>query len=85
VKPMKTCGPWSRILIIAGGIAMLVGALDPLEGSLIILPGSGLVALGTFLGHSEGRIVYLNESAVTALNSLPFTSEIPAPFQAVPG
>ena len=32
---------WSRILIIVGGIAMLLGAIDPLEGSLLILPGSG--------------------------------------------
>ena len=40
---------WARILIIAGSIAMLIGAIDPMEGSLVILPGSGLVALGTFL------------------------------------
>lgn len=45
----------SRILTTVGGIAMLVGALDPMEGSLVILPGSGLVALGTFLGQSERR------------------------------
>ena len=44
---------WSRILISLGGIAMLVGAIDPLEGSLLILPGSGLVALGMFLGRRE--------------------------------
>ncbi len=36
---------------------MLVGALDPLEGSLVILPGSGLVALGTFLGRSERWLI----------------------------
>lgn len=48
---------WSRILVIVGSIAMLVGALDPMEGSLIILPGSGLVALGTFLGQSERRLI----------------------------
>jgi hypothetical protein len=46
---------WSRILVIVGSIAMLVGALDPMEGSVIILPGSGLVALGTFLSQSERR------------------------------
>jgi len=46
---------WSRILIIVGSIAMLVGALDPMEGSVVILPGSGLVALGTFLGQSQRR------------------------------
>ena len=36
---------------------MVLGALDPMEGSLAILPGSGLVALGTFLGHSERRLI----------------------------
>ena len=34
---------------------MLLGAVDPMEGSLLILPGSGLVALGTFLEHGERR------------------------------
>jgi hypothetical protein len=48
---------WSRILIIVGGIAMLVGAIDPMEGSLLILPGSGLVALGTYLGQGERRLI----------------------------
>jgi len=48
---------WSRILVILGGIAMLLGAVDPLEGSLLILPGSGLVALGIFLGRKERRTV----------------------------
>ncbi len=46
---------WSRILITVGSIAMLIGALDPMEGSIVILPGSGLVALGTFVGHGERR------------------------------
>lgn len=36
---------------------MLVGALDPMEGAVVILPGSGLVALGTFLGQSERRLI----------------------------
>jgi hypothetical protein len=31
---------WSRILKVVGGIAMLVGTLDPLEGSLLILAAS---------------------------------------------
>ena len=48
---------WSRILIMAGSIAMLVGALDPMEGSVVILPGSGLVALGMFLGQNERRLI----------------------------
>ncbi len=48
---------WSRILGIVGGIAMLVGAVDPIEGSLLIVPGSGLVAVGTFVGHGERRLI----------------------------
>jgi len=48
---------WPRILKVVGGIAMLVGTLDPLEGSLLILPGSGLIALGTYLGGEDRRTV----------------------------
>ncbi len=48
---------WSRLLKVVGGIAMLVGTLDPLEGSLLILPGSGLVALGVYLGGKDRRAV----------------------------
>jgi purine-cytosine permease-like protein len=48
---------WSRILKVVGGILMAVGTLDPLEGSLLILPGSGLVALGMFVGKAERRII----------------------------
>ena len=43
----------ARILIPIGVIAMIVGALDPLEGSAVILAGSGLVTLGTWLSHRE--------------------------------
>ncbi len=56
---MKTHQPWARILKIVGGIAMLLGTLDPLEGSLLILPGSGLVALGMFLsGENRSTMGY---------------------------
>ena len=48
---------WSRILMLVGSIAMLLGAVDPMEGSIVILPGSGLVALGVFLGHGERRVI----------------------------
>jgi hypothetical protein len=43
---------WSNILVIVGFIAMLIGAIDPLEGSLVILPAIAIVALGGFLGKS---------------------------------
>jgi hypothetical protein len=32
---------------------MVFGVLDPMEGSVVILVGSGLVALGTWLGHHD--------------------------------
>jgi hypothetical protein len=38
---------------------MALGTLDPLEGSFVILPGSGLVALGTYLaGKERGTVRY---------------------------
>ena len=42
-------------LVIAGLIGMVAGAVDPLEGSLVIMVGSGLVALGVHLGRSQRR------------------------------
>jgi hypothetical protein len=46
---------WSRTLVVAGLIAMVIGAIDPLEGSLVILPGTAMVALGAWLGKSRYR------------------------------
>lgn len=40
----------SRTLVIAGLVLMLAGALDPLEGSVVILGGSALAAAGAFVG-----------------------------------
>jgi hypothetical protein len=54
---MTTRKLWSRILIFIGGIAMLLGGVDPLEGSLLILPGSGMVALGLCVGKAERRLL----------------------------
>lgn len=47
---------WSRVLVMVGLLGMLIGALDPLEGSLVILPGTGVAALGAFLGRSRYRL-----------------------------
>ncbi len=38
---------WFRPLVIAGLTAMVLGAVDPLEGSIVIAVASVLVALGT--------------------------------------
>jgi hypothetical protein len=49
---------WSRIVLTVGGIAMLLGTLDPLEGSMLILPGSGMVVLGMFLAGKDRRTLH---------------------------
>src|SRR5688500_12581895 len=38
----------SRLLVIVGLVLMVLGVLDPLEGSVVILAGSALVAIGAF-------------------------------------
>jgi apolipoprotein N-acyltransferase len=52
---VETRERWLRALTPAGVVLMLVGALDPLEGSVAVLVGSGLVTLGVFLGAREPR------------------------------
>lgn len=47
---------WSRRLVIAGLVLMVAGALDPLEGSVVILGGAALSALGAFLSRSRYRL-----------------------------
>jgi hypothetical protein len=48
---------WTRIMVVLGSIGLLAGALDPMEGSVLILIGSGLMALGTFLGRGDRRLI----------------------------
>ena len=47
---MKISIRWQRILIISGLVLMLIGALDPLEGSVVILAGSLVIAVAGFVG-----------------------------------
>lgn len=62
---MPTHWRWSRILVVVGLVAILVGAIDPLEGSLLILPGTALLACGAWLGHSRHRrLLYWSFAAV---------------------
>jgi hypothetical protein len=39
-------------LIVIGLLLLLVGVLDPMEGSLAILTGTGVIALGAYLSDS---------------------------------
>ena len=64
---MNGASRWSRILVVVGLVAMVIGVLDPLEGSLVILPGTGLVALGALLGKSRRRIFLYWSFALVAV------------------
>ena len=54
---MKARSLWSRILVIVGSIAMVLAAVDPLEGSVVILAGCAFVTLGTFLGQANRQLL----------------------------
>jgi hypothetical protein len=48
---------WSKLARLFGGVSLVVGAIDPMEGSALILPGSALLALGGYLGREDRRLV----------------------------
>jgi hypothetical protein len=50
---MKKKIPWTRILFITGVVAICIGALDPLEGSVVITIGSLLIAISAYLKHDR--------------------------------
>ena len=45
---MKNKAKWTRIIYIVGVIALIIGAIDPLEGSVVIIAGSALLALSAY-------------------------------------
>ena len=46
---------WLRILFIVGVTALIIGAVDPLEGSVVILAGSLLITLASYLRNDRHR------------------------------
>lgn len=52
---MQASDRWSRVLVVVGLVAMLFGAIDPLEGSVVILPGIAVVVVGAMIGKSRHR------------------------------
>ncbi len=50
---------WKRIIHIIGVVALIIGAIDPLEGSVVITAGSALIALSTFLTHDRHRKIFI--------------------------
>jgi multisubunit Na+/H+ antiporter MnhB subunit len=56
---MKKKTIWTRVIYIIGIIALIIGAIDPLEGSVVIASGSALVALSTYLTHDRHWKIFL--------------------------
>lgn len=54
---MKTKLLWSKILVITGFVFFLIGTIDPLEGSPVIVFGSLLIAIGAFLYKSKYQLL----------------------------
>lgn len=46
---------WPRALLWAGTGALVVGAIDPLEGSLVLVAGAGAATLAAHLAHLRAR------------------------------
>ena len=49
----------ARILYIFGVIALVIGAVDPLEGSVIIAGGSAILAISTAMLKDPHRKIFL--------------------------
>lgn len=63
---MKKGLNWPKILLIIGFIAMLIGMIDPLEGSVVILAGSCMLAISAYLGKSRrSMIIYMSFGLIT--------------------
>lgn len=46
---------WSHRMLGIGTAALVLGALDPLEGSLVIVAGAGAAMVAAHLGHLPSR------------------------------
>lgn len=56
---MKKPINWPRIMFIAGVIILIAGAIDPLEGSVIIAAGSALLAFSAYHVHDRHKRLFL--------------------------
>ena len=56
---MKAKPNWKRIIYVSGVIGLIIGAIDPLEGSVLIVAGSLLIALSTYLTKDRHWKIFL--------------------------
>jgi hypothetical protein len=53
--PPRSPAPQSRRLLIAGIVALVLSLLDPLEGSILVLTGTAVIAFAALRAHSRWR------------------------------
>jgi len=53
-----------NIMYVIGVIAVIIGALDPMEGSLVIAGGSILIALSSFMTNDRYRNLFMTTAAM---------------------
>lgn len=53
---------YNRILYIIGVVALIIGTIDPLEGSVVIAGGSACLALSTYLKNDRQWRIFLLSS-----------------------
>jgi hypothetical protein len=58
---------WTKVIFIAGVTALLIGTLDPLEGSVVIAGGSLLITLAAYLTSDRHRKLYLLSTILIAI------------------
>jgi hypothetical protein len=58
---------WTRVIYITGVVALIIGLIDPLEGSIVIAAGSLLIALATYLTHDRHRKLFLLSTILIAI------------------
>lgn len=49
---------WTRVIYIVGVVALIIGAIDPLEGSLLIIAGSALLALSAYVNNDRHSKIF---------------------------
>ena len=58
---------WTRVIYLTGAVALIIGVIDPLEGSVIIAAGSVLITLATYLTHDRHRKLFLLSAILIAI------------------
>ena len=56
---MKKKIPWTHLIFILGVIGLLIGILDPLEGSVVIAVGSVLIAFAAYFKKDSHYKIFI--------------------------